>query len=152
MMKLRTKQRRRQKGLTIVLALIVMALGSLVITGLLYFVSTSLVAHGNTVDSMKAQYAADAGVEWFAAEVMADFSKYDDGDIGADLWAAEGCGTINNKAVRVEIANYSSLDGGVNTRNYIIESTSDDITVKAQVLAADVGGNATVAVHEWELS
>lgn len=142
MMKLRTKQRRRQKGLTIVLALIVMALASLVVTGLLYFVSTSLVSHAKNVEHTKARYAADAGVEWFVAEVMDDFGAY------TEEAESISVGTVNGFSVTIDITDY---EGDNSNRDYIIESKAGGVIVKAQVLAAEVGTVTSVAVHEWEL-
>ena len=150
MMKLKMKQRRRQKGATMILALIVLVLGSLVITGLLYYVNTSVIAHGKAVDNMEARYAADAGIEWFAAELLTDFDVYDDGDEGDDLWAAASVGPVNGKTPQVIIRADGYEDFGT-SRRYTVDSTVDNVTISAEITQAEVGSDLSVAVSHWEM-
>lgn len=153
MMKLNMKQRRRQKGATLILALIVLVLASLVITGLLHYVSTSVIAHGKAVNQMEARYAADAGIEWFAAELLTqnDTNRFDGDDELDDLWAEASVGTVNGKTPQVIIREDGYTPFGSASHRYIIDSTVDNVTIAAEVTQADVGGENSVVVSHWEM-
>ena len=146
MRKLSIKRRRRQKGAVLVLALIIIALGTAAVTGLLYYVNTSLLAHGKDVDRMEARYAADAGIEWFAAQLIVDtdISAYDQEDV--DIYAGD---SVNGHTPVVIITDITELTPGWHNR-YIVESSADGRTVTATIdQFAFVGENCRVDVETW---
>ena len=54
---------RNQDGKTLVIALLALAIGTMLVTGLLYYVSTSQRAVSATREQATSRYSADAGVE-----------------------------------------------------------------------------------------
>ena len=169
MMKLKAKQRRKQKGASLILALIVLTLASLMVTGLLYYVNTSLRAHAKEVERMEARYAADAGVEWFAAQLLADegppmLQLYDDGahydpvDDTADaippvdLWQRDNPGeTVNGYTPVIMITDCLTLDAPT-SNVYVVTSTAGTVTTTATVTQRNINSVISVRVSTWDIA
>lgn len=152
MIRIKAKQRRRQKGAVLVLALIVMALASLAVAGLLYYVNTSLIAHGKAVDRMEARYAADAGMDWFIAELTADSAVTDrsdatgNGQEGDDIWPG---GTVNGLTPTVTIDSIPVNDATSKTYQVTATTTTGDATIEAEITQVIIGGSVAVGVVHW---
>jgi hypothetical protein len=149
MMKLKMKQRRRQRGATLVLALLVLGLASLLVTGLLWYVNTSVIAHGKEVDRTEARYAADAGLEWFVSELFdSDIDNFKNRE-GDHLWADEGLGTVNGKTPDVIIEDIQNVSA--TERTYIVESSCDNVSTRSRVTRAHIAGFMVIGVQTWDI-
>ena len=153
MIKLKAKQRRKQKGAILVWVLIVLALTSTAVAGLLYYVNTSVLVHGKEIDRMEGRYAADAGMEWFIAELLADdgMDRFrNPQDVGDDLWNEAGLGTVNEVTPSVVITEFD--DSNAALYRYTVESTTEGERVTATFLQSVVGGTVIINVTSWEIS
>lgn len=151
-----------QEGRALALALIVLAVGCLLIPPFLAHISTSLLATEATEEGLKEQYGADAGVENALWQLVSGGLEVSEGEPAAALPEF----TINNKIVNVTVENEgdgiykitsiaTSADGGSTTIvSYvrIADSNSDDSSAFAAFGYAigsldgdiDLGGSSMV--------
>jgi len=92
------RNRYRQKGQALVLALIVLAVGALTIVPMLNYMSTAFRSSHGSRQSMINEYSAEAGMEWAAWELLHN-DIGDDIDENNPLW--EGSVAINGKTIPI---------------------------------------------------
>jgi hypothetical protein len=127
-----------------ILAMIVLAFGSLMIAGLLSYVNGSVQAHALARDRLEARYAADAGVEWLAAELLSDPTPYQ--SQGTVTYDGE---PINGHSPAITMtADYSPNDPTTGTDTYYLTSSADGVTVTATIEHR----GTQVRVEDWDYS
>ncbi|MDY6834606.1 MAG: hypothetical protein SVY53_07410 [Chloroflexota bacterium] len=139
-----------QKGAALVLALLFMMLGGLVVGGLLSFVDASIISHGRALDRIESKYTADAGIEWFASDLLTDASldRYDGDDVDIDLWPG---GTLNQVTPQVRIDVINVINPGT-TKEYTLTSNAGNASITATLLQRDSAGTIEIEVSTWTIS
>lgn len=118
-----------EKGQAMVLCLILLLVGSLLLTPLLNFMGTGLLAGQRAEARMEEYYAADAGVEdalWNVQSASASLPA-----VVGEQWTYTTADMLNGKTVNVTITNISATVGGIfETTTFRIDSvaTSGDST------------------------
>jgi len=131
-----------QEGGALVLALIVLAIGALLVPVFLSHASTNLLATRVTEEDMKELYAADAGVEYALGHLLHGVEP-------EGGWGGLPKFEINNKTVTVtiDIVPQDLFEDGL-VYEIISTATSDDegsTTLKSLVWVSDVGDVSFIA-------
>ncbi len=137
-----------QEGRALVMALIVLAVGSLLIPLFLAHASTNLLATRVTEEGMKEQYAADAGVEYAMWKLANDPNFVETVRLSTNPVTVDPPTSINNIIVTVEVeggAPSSQLAGGCGI--FDVNSVANNTTITSRIrLCGD-----EMHIDSWEI-
>jgi len=135
-----------QEGQSLPLALIVLAIGALLIPPFLAYISTNLLASRVTEEGMKEQYAADAGVEYALWKLINDpnFLELASSSTAGNPVSVHMPTSVN--AIMPEVTVIGLKDNG-GCGFFDIESVANDLSTNSRVhLCLDV-----MHIDSWEI-
>ena len=116
--------KREEQGQVLVLALILLAVGSLIITPLVVFMGTGLLAAQIVEEKANELYAADAGIEDAVQRIMADsFGSLDINDTSLPYTLTE---QINGLTVTYTVTKLSLIAGFIGEGEYKVGQPHED--------------------------
>ena len=130
-----SKSLRDEQGQALIFALIMLAVGSLIVVPLLAFMSTGLMAAQTAEERMKGLYAADAGVEGALWNVKADVPELP--DVSDPPWQYNITDDINGRQVAVELDSVWILEGLEDPIHGVLPHT--ELVVVGAVVDLDTG-------------
>ena len=113
---------------------------------LLTYVNTSVASHARAVDRAEDRYAADAGIEWLAADLInSDLTAYD-GQWNTDIYGGDA---VNSLTPEVQIT--SKTSPSVFTRTYTVTSCVDGTSISAVLSQIQQGTGMTIDMVSWQI-